>query len=141
MELLVDGQRAVLRELTTRLPDGDTGYYQRSTTDCLRAAVATTLQLAYSCLPDFRDEVELDHWALDNGLRLWHVGPHVLTDTEWGARRWIGMSEPYEGGVRHTLVMAFGAVYFDPASGWEFEGGLRASPVERLEYGLVLEPC
>lgn len=143
MELIVDSQRAVLPALTARLPDGDIGYYQRSQTDCLRAAVATATQTPYADVPDFRDEVELDQWALDGGRRLRRFEREWIT--KWLAEpRWIAMSPRYptHANARHTLVMAYNEVYFDPASGWVFyDAGLPAEPTREIEYGLVLEPC
>lgn len=43
----IDGIPAVLPELTTPLPDGRVGYFQRNQHDCLRAAVATATQVPY----------------------------------------------------------------------------------------------
>jgi hypothetical protein len=41
IRLEVDGVPAVLPRLRVGLPDGGIGWYQRTSTDCLRAAVAT----------------------------------------------------------------------------------------------------
>lgn len=134
--LIVDGRRAVLDSPGVLLPDGDVGWYQRSQTDCLRAAVATATQVPYELLPDFQTEAELLTWASANG---WRMDRHERPPIE--ARRWIGMSPSYatHGGARHTLVMARERLYFDPASGWRFEGGLSAEETRSLEYGLTLE--
>jgi len=136
--LSIGGQRADLAALSVGLSDGDTGWFQRSQTDCLRAAVATALNIPYASIPGFRDEVELDVWALASGYRLQRVEQPPVHK-----RRWIGMSPRYAayGNARHTLVMAYGALYFDPASGWVFEGGLPPDPTREIEYGLVREPC
>ena len=131
----MDGQRAVLRALTARLADGDVGYFQRTQMGCLRAAVATVLQLPYRKVPELPDVAATARWGRQMGLAVdLHNHP-----ASW-KRRWVALSPPYEGGARHTLVMAYDRLYFDPASGWEFEGGRHAPPVAQLEYGLTLEP-
>jgi len=134
--LIIDGRRAVLDSPGVLLPDGDVGWYQRSQTDCLRAAVATATQVPYEVLPDFQTDAELLAWATDQG---WRLDRHEQPPTS--ARRWIGMSPGYatHGGARHTLVMARERLYFDPGSGWVFDGGLRGEPARALEYGLTLE--
>lgn len=111
IELEVDGIPATLPELSVVLPDGRTGYYQRSRVDCLRAAVATATGIPYDEVGPVSTLRELQAWAEDRGYRVQlHLEPPH-------SERWIGCSPRYEGGLRHTLVMACDRVYHDPAAG------------------------
>lgn len=137
IQMVVDGVPAVLPQLRVLLRGGRVGWYQRTQVDCYTAAVATALRVPYDELPLFRNDTELDMWAVDHGYRMErHHEPPV------DRACWLGVSPRFEthGGARHMLVMSHARVLFDPAMGWVFEGGQRAEPTRQLEYGITLEP-
>lgn len=113
-EETIDGYRAVLRSYRTRLPDGRTGWYQRSNGPdggCLRAAVATATQIPYDDVPALFTDGDLWAFADERGyearpLEQWQCEQHP---------QYLGFTA-----TRHVVVCAFGRIYFDPASGWVF---------------------
>lgn len=91
---------------------------QRSETDCLRAAVASVLDLSYDDVPDFFAAGrgwfgELQNWLLKRGLFLassWDC----LPDGAIG----LGLIDlPEIPGEWHTVVMRGGEIIHDPATG------------------------
>lgn len=147
LTMTVDGHPAVLRELTVELAGGEVGYYQRGQ-ECFRAAVATAAQVPYEQVPEMYGLHELLPWALEHGVFV-DLPPDPLNH-----RRWLGLGPSYEAPAeyavapfaRHTVVGSYGAIYFDPAAGWEFAGGLKAPPLalDEIEQYITIErtgPC
>lgn len=138
MTVIVDGVPATLPWLRTLRSDGSIGWYQRSRYDCMRAAVATYMQIRYDDIgDDLTNTDRLYQWAAACGLR-------VRIHDELPDGPWIGVSPAGDDGLRHTVVGNGSRVVFDPASGWVFPGGLRADPLCELAYVLTLEaeaPC
>jgi hypothetical protein len=135
--------------MVVRLPTGERGYYQTRNDDCMRAAVATCLQVPIEDVPDPRlderlaagddpDELdrlaraELEGWLAGRGLRLvrhWRLP----VDRE----RWIGVSPgPGEFGD-HVLVMTRAEILFDPAS--YIPGMERLARLRPLSYGITFD--
>lgn len=132
--LVIDGVPAHLPWLRTLLVDGRIGWYQRSRLDCMRAAVATYMQIRYDEIGDDLTTTDrLHQWAADRGLS-------VLVHTELPDGPWIGVSLAGDDGLRHTVVGEGRRVVFDPAAGWVFPGGRRADHVHEFDYALTLEP-
>lgn len=132
----VDGIPAVLPVLSVELPDGRTGYYQRSPDECLKAAVAVATQVPYDELPDIGSLRELYAWADQEGFVVQMHFPPDLPVTE---PQWIGVSPKLPGSqARHTIVAAYRAQYFDPAAGWVFPGGASAPPIRDLDHAITL---
>lgn len=131
--MIVDGMEAVLTEETVTLPDGDTGYFQRTVDGCLTAALATLTQTPLDDLPPIRNDADALAWAVAHG---WAVDRPP--DPPLDRRRWIAFT-PRLTPLRHTVVFAYDRPYFDPASGWEFPGGARPPTYKEFDYGLTLE--
>lgn len=139
----------VLTAETIALEDGATGYYQRNFNDCLRAAVATATQIPYDEVLDteprdgnggqgavVRGHQELCEWAADRGLRV-----EVLVDPPIdNEQRWVGITPRGEDGYRHTIVIRYGGIYFDPASGFETPDGTEIATTREIEYGIAFHP-
>ncbi len=137
---------ATLPHLTTQLPDGRIGYFQRCELDCLRAAVATLTQTPYDDLealehpgPPIGDVSgerltgAFHEWAFERGER---VRFHRETPSGFA----IGIAPTPVPRMNHTVVIRDGRLYFNPASGWKVPGGGVNSPVNRLNYVITLEP-
>ena len=132
MTVIVDGVPATLPWLRTLRADGSIGWYQRTRTDCMRAAVATLLEIGYDDIgDDLASTDRLHQWAADRGLRV-RFHTEELPDEPW-----IGVTPAGDDDLRHTVVGYGQRIVFDPASGWMFPGGLRADPVRELAYVLT----
>jgi hypothetical protein len=139
-----DGSVVVLPELTTDLPDGMTGYYERDFYDCLHCSVATLLQMPYEEITGLKEEGEaatlLARFARDSGLEL-----RAHPADEPPDHLWIGVSYPFphkqDGHVRHAYVMSGSELFFNP-SGWRYPDGSPFIGVGgtafRTEYGFSL---
>lgn len=129
----IDGIPAVLRRLTIPFSDGRTGYYQRTRLDCLRAAVATACQVPYEQVPDMTDSSELIAWGVPLGFSF------DQPPDPWQHELWLGFSPFLTGSWRHVVVGTYDRILFDPATGWEFPGGLRSPAITELDYALTIE--
>lgn len=124
--LMPRGMRARSR---ARLVDGTTGYFVRAprTDDCFAAALATTLQIPISRVPDPRIDERLDldesvedvdafaHEQLERWLARRQLRLVVHQKMPARRRRWIGIV-PLPGNFHdHCLVMSRGEILFDPA--------------------------
>ena len=134
---------------TRNLRDGTIGYSISRRDDCLRAAVATCLQVPPKRVPDPRideryargctcDRINdlvwggLREWLAERGLRF-----RLHDSPPWELARWIGIV-PKDGFAQdHCLVMERDVILFDPA----FIVGVTCSycPTE-IETGLSFEP-
>lgn len=117
------GEPMVLTRLAVELEDGRTGWYQRTPFECLRASVATLLELDYDDVPHGLTIHELtEAWAPANG---WRAHFH-LPMFEWPAGWWLGIDQPLRYGPygAHAIVgRDDGRLMHDPASGWVLDGG------------------
>lgn len=133
-----------LPEETTVLEDGAVGYYQRNMNDCLRAAIATAVQIPYEDVPDTEPTgaggqgewlqvySRLWEWAAGQGIRLeFHTFPPICEAP------WVGVTPRGDDGYRHTIVIANGQLYFDPASGFETPDGTQIATTREVEYGIT----
>ena len=137
IEAVIGGVQATLAEVSVPLPNGEVGYYQRSQFDCLKAAVATAVQVPYDDLPEIPNLGALHAWADAEGFT---VNLHFPPDVPDRERRWIGVSPLLPAyGARHTVVGSYRDAYFDPSSGWRFERGWCAAPTPDLEFAISLE--
>lgn len=113
-----DGQIFVLPELTTKLEDGRTAYYQRDMFDCVRACVATLTQIPYEDVPEmpYFEDV-LPTWATGHGFDLGyhHCNQHEMPDMLLMAASQPS-SEEYSKGVTfgHVVVARGPKVIFNP---------------------------
>jgi len=135
---------AFLPRLTRDLPDGRVGYFQRSQFDCMRAAVATLLQIDYEQVPDpdhlgpgtYADELDRwarwGEWAASQGHRIrFHNKPPEGAD-------YIALSPAGEDRYRHVLTVLAGHV-FDPGSGWMLPVGFELTPTRNVEFVITFE--
>lgn len=140
---------------TVPLPEGDLGYVMVRPDDCLRAAIATAIQVPSREIPDPRldqrvragedpETVSQDAW---DRITRWLAGrglkPTFHTHVP-GRRRWIavcrGQSDEEADAFRarwdvpaddlvpfqdHCIVMSYGHILFDPACGIPTEPGMR----------------
>jgi hypothetical protein len=113
----------------TRLRDGTLGYLQRDVADCLRAALASLLQIPMPNVPEMptnkllsgemdAEEFErvaarrLDRWTAERGLTArFHASPRT-------SGRWIGvlLSEEWSVLNDHCLLMSGRDCLFDPGT-------------------------
>jgi hypothetical protein len=136
---------ALLPKLSCELPNGATGYYQRQHDDCLRAALATVLQVPYEEVPDFRgdgpgthaDELACEEaqweWARSLGLRL-----RIANRPPKGVDTFLAVSPAGEDRFRHVLAVVAGHV-FDPGGGFILPPGFEPEVV-KVEYIEFFEP-
>lgn len=136
--------KALLPHLTCELPDGRTGHYQRRQDDCMGAALATCLQVAYEDVPDqsaapgtYADDVAswtaLSEWVRDRGMRLrFHNRPPE------GCQAYIAVGPAGEDRYRHVFVVV-GDHIFDPGSGFKFPAGLHMEPTHKVEFAISFE--
>jgi hypothetical protein len=166
-------QQAIWSSATTvghyiaRLGDGEIGWCMDPLRpdNCLRAAVATALQVPIDQVPDPRldarfkdgddpDEIsarsweKLADWSRARGLELRGHLDTLPTDRE----RWVGVVEPDMEGddfadaptpfTAHCLVMSYGDILFDPSiSLFAPEGQqLRTYDPSQITYGLTFNP-
>lgn len=132
VELLVSKDPNLALEPTpVRLSDGTTGWRMQRFDDCLRAAIATVLQVAIDEVPDPHlnaklragwqpssvtqvTEITLTRWCEQRGLRMTrHDAP------PWNRKRWIGVVPPprrVTAGpfMSHCLVMCRREILHDP---------------------------
>jgi hypothetical protein len=109
------------------LRDGTLGYFQRKTDDCLRAAIASCVQIPPHLVPELRiDEqlmlnkepeeiertntVKMGRWMEQNGVTI-RLRP-ILPST---AKRWIGVVKA-NAHTDHCLLMTGRDCLFDSAS-------------------------
>lgn len=133
-----------------RLSDGTTGYAMVRTDDCLRAAVATCIQVDIDEVPDARiderlaagesvERVDRESWRQMVewlGGRGYEVVEHAKPPNRG---RWLGIVEIPQAFQSHTMVMAGRLVLFDPAVRpgvrtfypWEVTRGLSFTPKEQ----------
>lgn len=139
------------------LPAGLIGYHQSSRWDCMRAAVATVLQVPLEAVPDLlRDDVaesrtncvdydafcerafaELSDWAAERNLEM-VFSVEVPLDREL----WIGIVPLPGHFTNHSLVMHRRSIAFDPAEQWPAPSGYipkRYSPSD-VAYGVTFDP-
>jgi hypothetical protein len=122
--------RGVLPNLTCQIADLGTGFFMRSGPpgDCLRASVATLLQIPYEQVPGpMMLEGELEEFAEELGLHL-HVVEHGQAPTGHWIGHTCGLDGAGPGGDEHTVVCRGESVVFDP-DGWVYAGGLRGPQV------------
>lgn len=159
-----------LRPLARLSEDGEVGYYADPVRwdDCLRAAIATALQIPPEQIPDPRlharlnagddpDEISdeswlrIAEWAERRGLQMMlHEEDEVPADRE----RWIGvcvytprwdelwqMDEPNPFGD-HCLVMSYDRVIFEPAARAIVPRGMELQTWDASEvtYGISFDP-
>ena len=138
---------------TSRLAGGDVGYIQRRADDCLRAAVATTLQVPIERVPDPRIDARLragkdaedvrvsvvrmfEAWTARRGLR-------IVASREPGhfERRWIGIVLCEPPFTNHCLVMDGEELVFDVAAGLACPPGLtlKVWGPERIKIAMDFE--
>ena len=158
------------RPLAQLSEDGEIGYYADPVRwdDCLRAAIATALQVPPEQIPDLRLHARLDagedpdeisdsswlriaEWAERRGLRMMlHEEHEVPADRE----RWIGVcvhpvrwhelarfDEPNPF-VDHCLVMSYDRVIFEPAARAIVPRGMEPQTWDASEvtYGISFDP-
>jgi hypothetical protein len=138
------------RPLVVRLDDGRTGFYQRRADDCMRAALATLMQVPIWEIPDPRlderlaagedpDDIdrnagaELEHFLAGYGLKLVKHS-HVPLEGDW-----IGVSRGDGPFGDHTVIMRDDKVAFDPAEGFPTPPGYKVAPVTEVCGGYTLE--
>lgn len=136
------GAVAKVPTFTCELPDGRTGYYQRRLDDCLRASLATALQVPYEDVPDWpakpgttADELAdweaVWDWAASLGYRLrFHNRPPEGCDT------YLALDTPQDR-FRHVVAVMAGH-FFDPGSGIELPGWLKREPMRPINYVITL---
>lgn len=134
-----------LPELTTALPDGSVGVYQRRQDDCMRAALATCLAISYEEAPDWEARPEdgraaelagwdsLSRWATARGLRL-RFHNSIPEDLD----RYIVVGAGWKDGFRHVAAVMNGHV-FEPGSGFRLPGWLRLEPIREVEFSISFE--
>ncbi|MEX2196827.1 MAG: hypothetical protein WD844_16250 [Thermoleophilaceae bacterium] len=101
LRMTVDGIEAVLPRLTVTLPDGRTGYYQRSNgreDGCIVAAVATITQVPIEDVPPMDDFGEALEFFTAQGFR-WE-SLHELPPPASDRRLWLGWDRRIGGLVR-----------------------------------------
>jgi hypothetical protein len=120
---LEDGSVVVAPELTTELPGGLTGHFQRTIDDCMRASVATLLQWDYDDV-DIREQAEesmhrpLVEFAKRHRITLSGVAAEEPPDGLWIAISPAFNAEPNPEPPMHHVFVARGAeVFFCP---WNF---------------------
>jgi hypothetical protein len=133
-----------LPELTTELPDGSTGVYQRRQGDCLQAAIATVEQIDYEAAFDWeadptggraaelREWDALAKWASDRGRRL-AFHDDLPEDIDY-----IAVGAGWKDGFRHVAVVMGGWV-FEPGSGFELPAWMKLQPLKEIEFAISFE--
>jgi hypothetical protein len=111
----------------TKLPDGRTAWFQRRQDDCMRAAVATVLQVPYLAVPDLDTApgtyaAELDTWARWGDFAATQGCFLRFHSGEPDAADYIALSTPGEDRYRHCRAVMAGHV-FDPGSGFDLPPG------------------
>ena len=127
----LEGPESGIGATPVRLSDGTTGWRMQRFDDCLRAAIATVLQVAIDEVPDPHlnaklragwqpssvtqvTEITLTRWCEQRGLRMTrHDAP------PWNRKRWIGVVPPprrVTAGpfMSHCLVMCRREILHDP---------------------------
>lgn len=125
----VEGGIWIVPELTCDLGDGLVGYYQRTTTDCFRAAVATATQIPYErvAIPDLAlAELDLYPFAGEHCLEVQHYGDLSLAPDDVLL---VALTPPLPevDGDFHCAVTRGSEVIFEP---WNFHytDGRRVAP-------------
>lgn len=135
------GEVVVLPKLTTELPGGFTGYYQRTFDDCLRCAVATCLQVPYEELDiseqSPRETVQgpLLRFCKENRLELRGVDRDDPPNGPYLAISHPLMPDP----IVHTFCRMGSDVFFNPWNFRRLDGSLYgAAGGDRMAYGYSL---
>lgn len=120
------------------------GHFQRFADDCLRAAVATALQVSYEDVPlneaapstlggELDRCVRLAEWAWSRGYRVrFHDEPPK------GCRTFVAEGRLEGGGMRHAVAMVDG-VGHDPATGFDLPPGKEMKKLTTATHVLVFE--
>jgi hypothetical protein len=115
--------------------------------DCLQAAIATAVQIPYEQVPVtaptgaggqgewLRVYSRLWEWSAALGFAM-----AFHTDPPFSETPWVGVTPRGEDGYRHTIVIANGILYFDPASGFETPDGTEIATTREIEYAITFHP-
>lgn len=127
--------------------DGTRIYFQREERDCMRAALATLLQIDYEEVPAWRGDgpisraeelqgwLELSQWAAEHGYRM-----RAADQPPSGEEKpsFLGLTPPGPDHFRHVIAVREGRIY-DPAAGFRLPVGFEREPQQTIGFILMFE--